>query len=75
MRPNGRDGEVSVPIYEFVCPKHGKFEKLLVRTDWFGWLCPKIVGHKGDSNVFCGEKSPRIEFSVPAKRNPRHGEG
>jgi len=51
-----------MPIFEFVCPKgHGKFE-LITLEKYDTMMCPK-----------CGEESEKVEWSVPAKRNPEHG--
>lgn len=72
-----------MPIYEFICPKHGKFEKLMPSGARVA-LCevllkPSKDPKDGDLSVFsdikCGETCERVEFSVPAKRNPRYGEG
>jgi putative FmdB family regulatory protein len=37
-----------MPLYEFSCALHGKFEELL-KGQWLSWKCPK-----------CGEEAPRI---------------
>ena len=51
-----------MPIFEFTCPKgHGKFE-LITLEKFDTMMCPK-----------CGEESEKVEWSVPAKRNPEHG--
>jgi putative FmdB family regulatory protein len=50
-----------MPIFEFKCPKHGKFEQITLEK-YDNLMCPK-----------CGELSDKIEFSVPAKRNPECG--
>jgi hypothetical protein len=57
-----------MPMYEFVCPKHGLFEKFMHSINPLLALCEKvIVGGQ------CGENSPRVVAEIPAKRNPEHG--
>ncbi len=49
-------------LYEFDCPNgHGRFEKI-VDFKYDTQPCPK-----------CQEESEKVEFSVPAKRNPEKG--
>jgi hypothetical protein len=68
-----------MPIREFTCPIHGKFEKFCGSAT--SAECPvglriEIKMATGEViETFCKQSSPVIEFSVPAKRNPRHGEG
>jgi len=50
-----------MPIFEFECPKHGKFE-LITLPKYDTMMCPQ-----------CGEECEKVEFSVPAKRNPELG--
>jgi hypothetical protein len=58
-----------MPMYEFVCPAHGKFEKFMHSIDPRLALCEKKVQPEGQ----CGLNSPRADSEVPAKRNPEHG--
>ena len=51
-----------MPIREIICPKHGKFEKILPMYQKVKIVCP-----------VCGQKATIEEFSVPAKRNPDFG--
>jgi len=50
-----------MPIFEFECPEHGKFERI-VDFKYDTLPCPK-----------CKVESDKVEFSVPAKRNPEKG--
>ncbi len=38
--------EYVMPVYQFVCKKHGEFEKITIRAEWDDIKCPK-----------CGKKS------------------
>lgn len=59
-----------MPIFEYKCPVHGKFERLLSAEDRPEAVpCPGLLGQP------CLKIAPLVHFSVPAKRNPRHGEG
>jgi hypothetical protein len=67
-----------MPIREFLCPIHGKFEKFCGTATYAE--CPYLGGLTIDENanaapIICRYNAPVVEFSVPAKRNPRHGEG
>jgi hypothetical protein len=68
-----------MPIREFLCPIHGKFEKFCGTATYAE--CPFMIKWHSLGNpdefikVPCTKMSPVVEFSVPAKRNPRHGEG
>lgn len=53
-----------MPIREYVCPKHGKFEIVVIGLTQEFQMCP-----------VCKDPAIVVEFSVPAKRNPRYGEG
>jgi putative FmdB family regulatory protein len=35
-----------MPVYQFVCAKHGEFEKITIKAEWDDIRCPK-----------CGQKS------------------
>lgn len=50
-----------MPLFEFECKTHGVFEKITIEK-YDTLLCP-----------VCGEESEKVEFSVPAKRNPEFG--
>ena len=54
-------GGIHLPIFEFECPVHGKFERI-VDAKYDTQPCPK-----------CKEECEKIEFSIPAKRNPELG--
>jgi putative FmdB family regulatory protein len=40
------DREAGMPVYQFICKKHGGFEKISIRAEWDDIRCPK-----------CGAKS------------------
>jgi hypothetical protein len=66
-----------MPIYEYECPIHGKFEKILMgQFDQTSVPCPfsDPINYEGQLEK-CWHRGRLVEFSVPAKRNPRHGEG
>lgn len=71
-----------MPIREYKCPKHGIFAQLLFGEPLKAMQCPKILAEGGDiegdgyifPTILCGEESSLIEFSVPARRDPRHGD-
>jgi putative FmdB family regulatory protein len=46
LRPNIRSGKTRMPVYQFICKKHGGFEKITIRAEWDDTRCPK-----------CGAKS------------------
>ena len=52
---------LNMPLFEFVCPKHGIFERFTLEK-FDTRPCP-----------VCREESEKIEFSIPAKRNPECG--
>lgn len=54
-----------MPLYEYKCPKHGKFEVFQFA----------LAGEDSVRCPICKEESPLVGFSVPAKRNPRYGIG
>ena len=71
-----------MPIYEFECPKHGRFEVFKLSVPESDKLaCPRVLAPGGNlegdgfqfPTILCGEVSQRVEFSLPAKRNPAHG--
>jgi hypothetical protein len=62
-----------MPLREFICPIHGKFEMLCGTANKAE--CPVWVDNGNGHPYYCQSISPVVEFSVPAKRNPRHGEG
>jgi len=62
-----------VPIYEFICGMHGKFEKIMPMGTQVALCERSMATEKGEFQ--CGEECKKVEFSVPAKRNPRYGEG
>ena len=35
-----------MPVYQFICEKHGGFEKITIKAEWCDIRCPK-----------CGDKS------------------
>jgi putative FmdB family regulatory protein len=50
-------------IREYECPKCGKFEKIFTgQFDKESEKCPD-----------CGRSSPKIEWSIPSRRNPDAG--
>jgi len=57
-----------VPIFEFMCEQHGMFEKVMPRTAKLA-LCERVLTEE----IQCGQECPKVEYSVPAKRNPSHG--
>jgi hypothetical protein len=54
-------GDLKMPLFEFQCPKHGVFECFTLEK-YDTRPCPK-----------CKEECEKIEFSVPARRNPEKG--
>ena len=34
-----------MPVYQFICEKHGRFEKITIKSEWDDIRCPKC-GHK-----------------------------
>jgi putative FmdB family regulatory protein len=38
--------ELIMPVYQFICEKHGGFEKITIKAEWGDIRCPK-----------CGDKS------------------
>ena len=66
-----------MPIREFICPEHGRFERV-VGLNVNVAPCEHEVGGvmmDGSKHVWpCGIECKSVEFSVPARRNPRHGE-
>jgi hypothetical protein len=38
--------EFIMPVYQFICEKHGGFEKITIKAEWCDIRCPK-----------CGDKS------------------
>jgi len=55
-----------MPIRELICPKHGKFERYLPSS-------PAAESDLDRYCVKCGATCKLVEFSVPAKRDPRYG--
>ena len=43
-----------MPVYEFVCEKHGKFEEITIKAEWKDIRCPK-----------CGKKVKKV-MSAPS---------
>lgn len=64
-----------MPLYEFQCPIHGKFEIFCARHNAiYQALCPVRDNQFEEAfGKYCERVSPRVEFSVPARRNPEHG--
>ena len=50
-----------MPIFEFECPVHGKFERITLEK-YDTQLCPQ-----------CGEECEKVDWSIPARRNPEYG--
>ncbi len=45
-----------MPVYQFICDKHGEFEKITIKAEWNDIRCPK-----------CGKKSDvdkKMQFRV-----------
>lgn len=61
-----------MPIVEYKCPKCGLIQEQFQKT-----LKTQRVLCIGESDIVAHPMTEcdRVEFSVPAKRNPRHGEG
>jgi hypothetical protein len=51
-----------MPIREYVCPEHGKFERVIIGREVEFPKCPR-----------CAEFCIPVEFSVPARRDPEKG--
>ena len=66
-----------MPIYEFICPIHGKFEKIVpvgIQRMECEILVEKVPFSEGEPEP-CQNICERVEQEIPAKRNPRYGEG
>jgi hypothetical protein len=65
-----------MPIYEYRCPVHGKFEQINP-VDTGRTTCPSPCdyagGHSKGKKTKCGLSSKKVDFSVPASRNPDFG--
>jgi putative FmdB family regulatory protein len=46
-----------MPVYQFVCEKHGEFEKITIKAEWDEIRCPK-----------CGNK-PKMNKKMPLELN------
>ena len=55
-----------MPIREYECPEHGKFERVEIfasgNMNQQNSKCPK-----------CGQFGKPVDFSIPAKRDPSYG--
>jgi putative FmdB family regulatory protein len=49
--------EQRMPIYQFICEKHGVFEKITIKAEWDDIRCPE-----------CGNK-PKIREKMQLERN------
>jgi hypothetical protein len=61
-----------MPMYEYECPIHGRFERIrpLSEADKPFALCFK----KEEGTLRpCLVEAPKVEWSVPAWRDPEHG--
>jgi putative FmdB family regulatory protein len=45
-----------MPVYQFVCKKHGEFEKITIRAEWDDIRCPKC-GNKPKKKMQLEPKS------------------
>ncbi len=62
-----------MPIFEFKCPVHGKFE-VICEEKYDTFPC-QYHGEPGHLIAWgCEIESDKVEWSVPARRNPMHGE-
>lgn len=62
-----------MPLYEFNCKKHGLFECFTLEK-YDTRPCPKVIAIGMDKiPIKCGKESEKVEYSVPARRNPEHG--
>ncbi len=41
FRLNFIAGETRMPVYQFICKKHGRFEKITIKAEWDDIRCPK----------------------------------
>lgn len=67
-----------MPIREFICPKHGTFEKIFTgQFDQTYTACPARYTYQDPFSYGepCNLVSPLVEYSVPAKRDSKYGEG
>ncbi len=65
-----------MPLYEFTCREHGKFERLMPMGAQVALCEAKVGGEMMDGTLHtwqCGVECPKIEFSVPARRDPEKG--
>jgi putative FmdB family regulatory protein len=46
-----------MPVYQFVCKKHGQFEKITIRAEWDDIRCPKcgVKSEVDRKNAFAGK--------------------
>ena len=61
-----------MPIFEFECPMHGKFE-VICESKYDTQPCPSWMKELSGEEHYCQVESEKIEFSIPAKRNPEKG--
>ncbi len=45
-----------MPVYQFICKKHGEFEKITIRAEWDDIHCPKC-GAKSKVDKKCNLES------------------
>lgn len=55
-----------MPMYEYECPKHGKFESYNPSPN-------RVAETRPCPDPKCGKSAPRVEITRPARRNPAHG--
>jgi hypothetical protein len=62
-----------MPIYEFKCPEHGVFERIVALGQ--KWVMCGKPHRRGSNTLICNKLCERVEQERPAWRNPRYGEG
>ena len=50
-----------MPVYQFICEKHGGFEKITIKAEWKNIRCPKC----GDKSRLDKKSNTDSAISVP----------
>jgi putative FmdB family regulatory protein len=54
---------MSMPVYQFICKKHGGFEKITIKAEWGGIRCPKC-GAKSKVDQKCNSERKHADKSI-----------
>ena len=63
FRPNSHTGKTRMPVYQFICKKHGGFEKITIKAEWGGIRCPKC-GAKSKVDQKCNSERKHADKSI-----------